>query len=80
MPFKKTYIGKGSQLTNIAIIKVTIKMDEAQDHIYEREGVKYLSFEIAKMQQPDKFNRTHTAYVSERVEEKVSKKSAKQKI
>lgn len=79
MSFKKTYIGKGSQLTNIAIIKVTIKMDEAQDHIYEREGVKYLSFEIAKMQQPDKFNRTHTAYVSERVEEKVSKKSAKKK-
>lgn len=76
MSFEKHYIGKGTQLPNIAVIKVTIKMEDAEEHIYERDGAKYLSFEIAQMQQPDKFNRTHTAYVSKRVDDQ---KPAKKK-
>jgi len=35
---------------------------------YEYEGVRYLTFEVAKLRQVDKYGKTHTAYVSEKVE------------
>ncbi len=37
-------------------------------HKYEYEGVEYITFEVAQMQKPDDFNRTHTAYVTTREE------------
>ena len=68
--FKKNYVGKGSQVENMEIVKVTLKVDELLKHKHEYEGKEYVTIEVAKMQQPDKFNRTHTAYVSVLVETK----------
>ena len=62
--FSKQYIGKGVQHDSLDLVKVTLKMDEVQKHQHEFEGEKYLTFELAKLQQTDKFGRTHTAYVS----------------
>jgi hypothetical protein len=61
--FKKTYIGKGKQNPNFDIVKMTLKVDDFQNLIFEKEGVKYLTFEVAKMREADQFGRTHTDYV-----------------
>ncbi|MCY1720167.1 hypothetical protein OU798_07425 [Prolixibacteraceae bacterium Z1-6] len=72
--FKKNYIGKGKEVKTKAgkkldIVKVTLKMTEVLKHKHEYEGEEYITFEVAKMQKPDDFKRTHTAYVSTREEE-----------
>ena len=76
--YKKNYIGKGTQVENMDIVKVTLKVEEILKYKHEFEGGEYITFEIARMQQPDKFGRTHTAYVTI-VEETVSKKPARKK-
>ena len=52
------------------IVKVTLKVEEVLKHKHEFEGNEYITLEVAKMQQPDKFGRTHTAYVTTRQETK----------
>jgi low affinity Fe/Cu permease len=62
--FEKNYVGKGTQVENMDIVKVTLKVDELLKHKHVYKGEEYVTIEVAKMQQPDKFDRTHTAYVS----------------
>ena len=78
--YKKNYIGKGTQIENMDIVKVTLKVEEILKFKHEFEGQDYITLEVAKMQQADKFGRTHTAYVStleENQEEEPKKKSSK---
>lgn len=60
--FEKHYIGKGTQVNDFDIVKVVIPMEDALKATFEKNGITYLSFEVAKMKSPDKFNRTHTCY------------------
>lgn len=62
--FVKNYIGKGKKVNNLPIVRVTIAEEDFSQFIYEMEGRRYLSFDVAEMKQTDKFGRTHTAYVS----------------
>ena len=62
--FKKNYIGKGTKVENMDIVKVTLRVEDVLKFKHEFEGSEYITFEVAKMQNPDKFKRTHTAYVS----------------
>lgn len=64
--FVKNYIGKGTQVENMDIVKVTLKVEDIAKFKHEYEGNEYITFEVAKMQQSDKWGRTHTAYVSTR--------------
>ena len=66
--YKKNYIGKGTQVENMEIVKVTLKVAEVLKHKHEFEGNEFITLEVAKMQQADKFGRTHTAYVTIREE------------
>ena len=61
--FMKTYIGKGKQISNYDIVKVTLTAAEVLKHKYTKDGVEYITFEVAKMKEADKYGRTHTAYV-----------------
>jgi len=87
MSYEKIYIGKGTQVPNLQIAKVTVKLDEVEKIAYDREGVKYVTFEVAKLKEPDKFGRTYTCYYSKKVnvaeepapEKKSSKKAKKEK-
>jgi len=77
--YKKSYIGKGTAVAGMDIVKITLKVEELLKVTHEFEGVKYLTFELAKMQSKDDFGRTHTAYVSVRedaVEETAADKAA----
>jgi hypothetical protein len=67
--YTKNYIGKGTQVANMEIVKVTLKVEELLKVTHEFQGVEYLTFEIAKMQSKDEFGRTHTCYVSVRENE-----------
>ncbi len=62
--YTKNYIGKGTQVEGLDIVRVTLKVEELLKVTHEYNGVEYLTFEIAKMQNPDDFGRTHTCYVS----------------
>jgi hypothetical protein len=88
--FEKHYIGKGTQVNDLDIVKVVIPMEDAFKATFVKNGITYLSFEVAKMKSPDKFNRTHTCYYQTKVQsetakdqepekQKKAKKSKKQK-
>lgn len=77
--FRKEYIGKGKKTENLEIVKVTLKVEDLQKHIYEKEGEQYLTFEVAQLKSPDKFGRTHTCYVSVLEEEKKKYRKPKSK-
>ncbi len=78
--FEKHYIGKGTQVANLDIVKVVLPVEGLEAAVFEKEGIKYISFEIAKMKQPDKFGRTHTCYFQTKVqtEELKNQEPAKQ--
>ena len=65
--FEKHYIGKGTQVANLDIVKVVLPVAGLEAAVFEKEGIKYVSFEIAKMKQPDKFGRTYTCYFQTKV-------------
>lgn len=64
--YSKSYIGKGTAVAGMDIVKVTLKVEELLKVTHEFQGVEYLTFELAKMQNTDDYGRTHTAYVSVR--------------
>ena len=67
--FKKTYLGKGKKIQNLRIVKVTCRLDDLKAIAYDFEGTDYVTFEIAQMQNPDNFGRTHTCYYRKEVED-----------
>ena len=67
MSFTKIYIGKGTQVPNLSITKITLKLEEVEKIAYERDGVKYVTFEVSKLKEPDKFGRAYTCYYSKKV-------------
>ncbi|MBN2660424.1 MAG: hypothetical protein JXR54_04055 [Tannerellaceae bacterium] len=60
--YVKNYLGKGIQVSDMSIVKVTVKVSELLKHVHEFGGEQYCTFEVAELKQPDDFNRTHTAY------------------
>ncbi|MFY9152409.1 MAG: hypothetical protein WAO52_10360 [Prolixibacteraceae bacterium] len=65
--FEKHYIGKGTQVENLDIVRIVIPVEGLEAAMFEKNGVKYLSFEVAKLKQEDKFGRTHTCYYQTKV-------------
>lgn len=64
MAFEKIFIGKGNQVPNLPITRVTIPLEKLEEIAYERDGVKYVTFEVSKLRTPDKFGRDYTCYYS----------------
>ncbi len=62
--FIKHFVGKGKQVGELQIIKVTVKLEDLQKYAYQYDNVQFVTFEIAKMKTPDNFGRDYTAYVS----------------
>lgn len=76
--YTKNYIGKGKQVNGtMDIVRVVIPVEEAMKTVFEKNGISYLSFEVAKMKEADKFGRTHTVYFQTR--EEAEEKPAEQK-
>ncbi len=84
MNFTKNYIGKGKQIKDLAIAKCTCKLQDLEKFSYEYDGIRYVTFEVAKMKTADQFGRDYTLYVSTKDADpeetkKGKKKSRKQK-
>jgi hypothetical protein len=72
--FVKHFIGKGKKVKNLEIVKVTVKLEDLEKFAYLYDGIKYVSFEVAKMKAVDSFGRDHTVYVTEREDSPVANK------
>lgn len=79
--YEKHYLGKGTKVPNMEIVRVTIRVSELLKFKYTFENDEYVTFEVAKMQNPDKFGRDHTVYCTtqEEVEEEKPTKQARKK-
>jgi hypothetical protein len=69
--FEKQFIGKGSRVKNLDIVRVSITRDTLEEllkgelvHYGDKD---YLVFEVAALKEADKYGRTHTAYISKKV-------------
>ena len=70
--FEKTYIGKGSKVKDLDIVRVSISRENLEqilnDHLVEYEGKEYFIFEVAALKEADQYGKTHAAYISKKVE------------
>jgi len=68
--FEKTYIGKGTQVKDLDIIRVSISKEKLEeilkDHMVDYDGKEYLVFEVAGLKEPDQYGKTHTVYISKK--------------
>ena len=70
--YTKIYIGKGKKVANLDIIKISFNLAAITELTHEFKGEQFLSFEVAKMREPDQFDNTHTVYVNKLVEQEES--------
>jgi hypothetical protein len=75
--FIKNYIGKGKQVEEMDIVKIFIPVDKLEACTFEKDGTRFVGFEVAKMLNPDKFGRTHTVYFTEKATPAPPKEPAK---
>lgn len=70
--FEKTYIGKGSKIKDLDIVRVSISRENFEqilnDHLVEYEGKEYLILEVAALKEADQYGKTHTVYISKKSE------------
>jgi hypothetical protein len=71
----KSYIGKGKS-GQFNSVRVTVQMEKAEQHIYEIEGKKFLTFFVAEMKEADANGRTHTVYCMEKEQAEPAEASA----
>lgn len=77
MTYEKNYIGKGKRNEKIdSIVKFTFKLKDLEAFAYKFEGEMYVSVETAQMKSPDKFGRTHNAWVAVLAKEKEAQAEA----
>jgi hypothetical protein len=81
--FEKTYIGKGTQVKDLDIIRVSISKETLEailkDQMVDYDGKEYLVFEVASLKEPDQYGKTHTAYISKKVDVPKTGKTRKAK-
>lgn len=70
--FEKIYIGKGSKIKDLDIVRLSIAREALEeilkDHMVEYEGKEYFIFEVAALKEADQYGKTHAAYISKKVE------------
>lgn len=77
--YKKNFIGKGTQVANMSIAKCTVKVSELLKFVHDYNGDDYVTFEVAKMKEPDKFGRDYTVYCTSTEELAEAKPKQKRK-
>ena len=66
--FEKNYIAKGKQVKDLQIVRISIKVEDILKHAHEYKGEQFLTFEVAKLQNPDSFGNEYTVYVNKLVD------------
>ncbi|MFZ4523948.1 MAG: hypothetical protein ACOYNC_19765 [Bacteroidales bacterium] len=65
---EKNYIGKGTMVANLSIVKFSFKLSEIAKLSHVFNGEDYITFEVAKLKNTDSFGHGYTAYVNKMVE------------
>lgn len=65
----KAFIGTGKQVKNLDIVRVSLRMSDLLNYVETYKGEEYINFELAKRKSPDKYGRSHAAYVRFKSEE-----------
>jgi len=78
--FEKNYIAKGKQVADMQIVKISCRVQDILDNAHEYNGEDWITFEVSKLQNPDKFGNTHTVYVNKLVEAPSEVSEPKKKI
>lgn len=70
--FEKTYIGKGTKVQDLDIVRVSISRKNLEQilhaNLVDYEGKEYFIFEVAALKEADQYGKTHTVYVSKKLE------------
>ena len=70
--FEKIYIGKGSKIKDLDILRVSIPRELLEeilnDHMVHYEGKEYFIFEVAALKEADQYGKTHAVYISKKVD------------
>ncbi len=78
--FEKIYVGKGHMpKEGMDIVRITLKLEDLKELIYEYEGTQMVTLEVARMKTPDNFDRTHTVYGTVVSQEEAPKKKTTRK-
>jgi hypothetical protein len=71
--FEKSFIGKGTKVANLDIVRVTISKEKLEEllktDLVQYDDREFLVFEVAGLKEKDQYGRTHTAYISKRIED-----------
>lgn len=71
--FEKKFIGKGTKVKSLEIIRLTISeeaLKEAlENDLSDYKGKKYLVIEVASLKETDKYGRSHTVYINKNVKD-----------
>ena len=60
----KNFIGSGKRNEKFAgIVSVTLDLEKCKEHIYEYNGKKYLTFDVAEKREADQYGKTHSVSV-----------------
>jgi hypothetical protein len=81
--FEKLFIGKGTKVNNLDIVRVSISREKLEEimksDMVNYDGNEFLVFEVAGLKQPDNYGRTHTAYISKKTESAPKESKARPK-
>lgn len=81
--FEKNYIGKGTRVKDLDIIRLCISKEKLEELIKKEmvnyDGNEYLIFEVAALKEKDDYGRTHTIYINKKVEVPAPKKKTAKK-
>ncbi|AEL24025.1 hypothetical protein [Cyclobacterium marinum] len=76
--FQKKFIGKGSKVNNMDIVRVTISKETIEEilksDLVKYQEKEYLIFEVAALKSKDNYGRSHTAYISKKSKTKPKSK------
>lgn len=60
--FKKNFIAKGRQVGSMDIVSFTVSLKALENIAHEYNGEMYVSFEIMKLKEADRYGKTHSLY------------------
>ena len=58
------YVGSGIEKFNGNLIEISVCISDAESHIFEYNGKKYLKLVVSKKQHVDQFKKTHSVRIN----------------
>ena len=73
----RTYVGKGTKVSNFDLTNISLSKSKLEDHWYEYEGEHYISLTVGGLRETDKYGKTHSVWVNDYKPDKADKPAPK---